>query len=172
MKMMFRGRGLGRMYLGTKEITNVKFRDTDNSLGNYIINGTFDTVLTPWVLKFDAVLSVNAGRLRVTSNGSPLAGRAHQQIDGLLVGADYELIADMYAIDTSAASMFMTASANGSTAGIVGPQVNVPSPGTVLQNVARFTATQTTMYAELMSTSTTLDSFVEFDNVKLRRAIT
>lgn len=134
---------------------------------NLLKNGRFDSgVVAPWEIKFAGILSIVNSTLRVSANGA-LAGRAHQGVSGLEVGAEYEFAADLVGLNAgNTGAIFVTTAANGSTAGQIGNN----SFGTTSKRLSvTFVAPASTLYFEMLCQSTGAGAYVDYDNATLRK---
>jgi len=136
-----------------------------------VTNGTFGTNVSGWTVAFDGTLSHSSGAVRVTSNGGTFAPRALQTLASMRPGALYELRARVVGQSApTGTQVFVTASSNGSTAGLIGGDPTAASTGarTITQY---FTATAATLYLVLMHNNNALNSWSEFDDVSIREVV-
>jgi hypothetical protein len=129
-----------------------------NALGsNLVTNGDFPTNTTGWA-GVSATLSVVSARLRVTNSGAA-AGRA-TQTQTTVVGVTYKCTVDL----TTNANGAAIAVGSASNAGTDRFLLTIPA-GTTGSYTFYFTASTTTSFLQLRTTSTTNGHFTEWDNV-------
>jgi len=168
----------GALFQG--QILSVKFTDAGTVVANYVfdsgsdlyqlprgeglgsekvINGTFDENIDDWLSHNSAVLSYDAGRLKVTSNGV-LTGNAYQTI-ATVIGKSYVVKVD-YIRDTQNGIL-----AASTTQGDGGNLANISLTASGSYSLV-FTATTTTTYIRIgAETSAAIDHI--FDNVSTKQ---
>lgn len=151
-----------------------------NSSGyqQYVTNGTFTSSTASWAGQTDngsfgadaSVISQSSGVLLATNSTGKIFSSAIQQINGLIVGAQYRLDYDVTRTDNTAALYIASDShALGTDLGGTGvfsyqsPQITTPTIGV---NTS-FIAASSTVYVGLMNYSFNTFGSVGFDNISI-----
>lgn len=133
-----------------------------------VSNGSFGTDTTGWTALGDETLSVVAGRLRITFGADGFGGGssgAYQAVSGLTVGASYLLqCGGRYVGTNGAVGVRVTNSAGGGTAA-----ATFYGFSNATGEAAIFVASATTMYVQVYGGYGTAATYVEADDISLKR---
>lgn len=147
------------------------FLGTTSTIGAY---AEFDNVsvkqITNSITGWDHVglghFIVTNGRLRLSGNGTN-NGRARATLSDLKVGSTYQVSIDRYK-GTQNATTFSIAISGATSSGAILTSASLTTEGT---DVRSFTATQTTHWIFLETTSPNPAIYVEFDNVSVKEVL-
>jgi hypothetical protein len=146
------------------DIKGAFLSDTDDTdlvgSGELVTNGTFDTVTTGWTAIANTTLTIDTGRLKVTSDANALGG-AYQTIT-TVVGQRYLLtFTGLESTSTSSNGRVYVGTSLGGT------QLGIAYAVGDNEITFEFTATTTTTYLQLNQNTATAGLYMLFDDVSV-----
>ena len=145
--------------LTPEQIASGVIKHADSSNSGLIANGKFDTDTSGWS-NFDASLSIDANRLKITSNAGSTSGTfGVQMLSNLVVGKKY--IVEFNAISISSGSLLFRVGSGTATQ----PFINIYSTTPIIgRNNIEFTATLTNHHI-FMGLVTSAGQNAVYDNI-------